>query len=102
MSKNDQTDIVPLEPIGEMQGECRLLILEGPVSMIKASFSSKSQSVSAIKYFRDNSSVTFGTLLEDPAVWEFDEANALIGVYGYIESGTIRQLSFITYTNDEE
>ena len=85
-----------------MRGECRSLTLEGPVSMIKASYSSASQSVNAIKYFRDDSSVTFGTLLENSAVWEFSEANVLIGVRGYSESGLIRQLSFITYTTNNE
>ena len=64
VSKTDENDIVPLLPIGDMSGICRSLVLQGPLDMIKASYSQNDGAVNAVKYFRNGNSITYGTLLK--------------------------------------
>ena len=100
VSKTDQNDIVPLSPMGNMSGICRSLILEGPLEKIKASYSSNDKAVNAIKYYRGDASITYGTLLNPNIEWNFDESNSLIGIYGYMEGTVIKQLGFLVYSTD--
>ena len=54
---------VELDAMGDMSGQCRRLELNGPVDSIIASFSTRTSSVSAIRYIKDPNQVTYGILL---------------------------------------
>ena len=69
VSKTDETDIVPLSSIGEMRGSCRSFELEGPLDMIKASYSLDDGVVNAVEHFKNGNSVSAGILLSQFGTW---------------------------------
>lgn len=52
-------------------------------------------------YYRAGKKVTYGYVPEYADRWGFDAKNALIGLHGYMDGNTIKQLGFITYTTDD-
>ena len=53
-----------------------------------------------MKYFRNEASITYGTLLSAHATWTFDDSSSLIGIRGYMDGTIIKQLGFLVYSTD--
>ena len=70
----------------------------GGIEKIRASFDQEDLTVNAIHYYKGESKVEFGTLLENGYTeWVFSEEEPLLGLYGREQNSLISQLGVITY-----
>jgi len=93
-------ELIEMAPIGSMTGQCDWLELPEGLDRIKATLTPGASAVS-IKYRivdgPNELTTAYGELDQNnKAVWSFDDANPLVGLYGRQTEAGISQLGFIT------
>ena len=92
------TEILHMEPIGHMTGQCDTLVLRADFDTIHATLTPSGLDI-IYRYHDGPSGIakSYGAIDEDKAtVWIFDHANPVIGLYGRHTEAGIAQLGFIT------
>jgi len=75
-----------------------MFVPAGGINKIQASYSDDNNSITAIKFYKEDGAKTFGDLDNSYEEWTFSQGDRLMGIKGYLISQyKITQLSFITY-----
>ena len=78
-----------------MTGDCQEMLIEGPLSSIKASYDDRS-GLNGISYFRGLAKKTYGTIGEEYIEWVITEDEPLVGLYGNYNENGVERLGLIT------
>lgn len=78
-----------------MTGDCQEMMIEGPLSSIRASYGDR-LGLSGISYFRGLTKKTYGTVGEEYTEWVITEDEPLVGLYGNYNENGVERLGLIT------
>ena len=85
-----------LDPIGQMTGECNEMLIEGPLSSIRASYAADLKGLNGISYFRGMKKKTYGSIGDEYTEWLVTEDQPLVGLYGNYNDEGVERLGLIT------
>ena len=81
-----------------MKGDCDTMLLTGGgIEKLRVSYSKSDGMVTAMKFYKQDGSKTFGTMLSSYEEWDFSRTDRLMGLHGRISKNKITQLGVITY-----
>ena len=90
----DSEAIIELGAIGNMNGDCTTLTLEGGFDKIRAYESE--YGVRNLRFYREDRAKTYGKLKDEFTEWLFTNETPLVGLYGRQSTNGIEELGFIT------
>ena len=97
--ETEYAELLLLDPIGQMTGDCGSLRFSGPVDHVKAS-TKRNNGVRGLAFHYEDKKAEVGGSLGGFRVstqdWHFTEDQELIGVYGESSPNGIEKLGFIT------
>lgn len=92
----EDEELFAMDPLGDMSGtKCKTLRLGGEIEKIEASYTEKN-GVAGLRFYKDGKYKSFGKAGDKKAIWELDESEPLVGVYGDHDDDKITSLGFIS------
>lgn len=92
----EDEELLAMDPLGDMSGtNCKTLRLGGAIEKVEASYTEKN-GVTGLRFHKDGKYKSFGKAGDNTIVWEIDENEPLVGVYGDHDDDKITSLGFIS------
>ena len=91
----EDEQLITLDPLGKMTGNCQTMTLQGHLDKIEASYNEEN-GVHGLRFYRDGKYKDYGKLSDDTVTWDFTDDKPLLGLYGNHNTKGIKKLGFIT------